>query len=88
MLRYGARFHIPFVPCSAAERNGHKYATMPSDDDESMFESGAFDDTNPDDYLDVYFYSNAYDESICMSCIHWNGSVCDSDYGRCEHEHY
>ena len=23
MPRYGSGFHIPFVPCSAAERNGH-----------------------------------------------------------------
>ena len=25
MLRDTLGFHIPFVPCSAAERNGHKY---------------------------------------------------------------
>lgn len=43
---------------------------------------------NPDDYLDEYFYPPEYDESVCFSCIHWNGTICDADCGRCEYENY
>lgn len=42
---------------------------------------------DPDEYLDEYFYPPEYDESICFSCIHWNGTTCDADYGRCGYEH-
>ena len=43
---------------------------------------------DPDEYLDKYFYPHEYNESVCFSCVHWNGTNCDADYGRCEYEHY
>ena len=42
MLRNCTGFHIPFVPCSAAERNGHKYEKK--------------DSIDITDYIDINFY--------------------------------
>ena len=56
----------------------------PYDESDEMYS----DYQNPDEYLDEYFYPPEYDESVCLSCIHWDGTTCDAGYGRCEYEHY
>ena len=43
---------------------------------------------NPDEYLYEHYYPAEYDEQTCLSCIHWNGTICDKKYGECEYEHY
>ena len=51
-------------------------------------QSPAFDPR--DDYLDEYFDYYIYDEldhdSMCMSCQHWIGGVCNCEHSTCNYE--
>ena len=47
-----------------------------------------FDYSDPDDYMSDYFGSVLPDESVCLSCGHFDGSSCHSPSGSCKYEHY
>ena len=33
---------------------------------------------NPDKFYDNYMYDELYYDSMCMSCQHWNGYMCNA----------
>ena len=50
--------------------------------------TNALDYSDPDDYMRDYFGSVMPDESVCLSCVNFNGSSCNAPSGSCYYEHY
>ena len=40
---------------------------------------------NPDELYDDYMYDETYYNSICMSCQHWNGYMCNAENSNCNY---
>ena len=44
------------------------------------------DHDNADElFYDDYIYDEFYYESICISCQHWNGYMCNAENGNCDY---
>lgn len=65
-----------------------KVAEPKSISDKSHCNTTAFDYSDPDDYMHDYFGSVLPGESVCLSCINFNGSSCDAPSGSCYYEHH
>ena len=73
--------HIPHTPVGSSDDFIHDYPEDESDETDS-------DDQNPDKYCHASFSPSEYGKNVCVSCIHRNGTTCDSEHGTCEYEHY
>lgn len=40
----------------------------------------------PDEYFDKYIYDVLYCNSMCASCIHWNGYRCTTEQSPCRYQ--
>lgn len=49
--------------------------------------NSTFDYSDPDAYIRDYFDSIMPGESVCLSCVNFNGSSCKAPYGTCSYEH-
>lgn len=56
--------------------------------DPSRNYNSKFDYSDPDDYMHDYYDSVMPCESVCLSCVSFNGCSCDAPSGSCYYEHY
>ena len=47
-----------------------------------------FDYLDPDTYMRPYFGTKVPEGEMCLSCVHFNGSTCQSVCEACEYKHY
>ena len=44
------------------------------------------DHDNPHEFYDEYMYDEPYYDSMCMTCQHRNGYMCNAENGNCDYE--
>ena len=62
-----------------------KASEQKSVSDEEQITTTEFDYSDPDDYMRDCFDCIMSDESICLSCINFNGHSCDAPDGSCHY---
>lgn len=83
---------LPDIPSKSSrffERiSGIKASSQTPSFDHSRKYNTKFDYSDPDDYMRDYFDSFLPGESVCLSCVNFNGSSCEGPCGVCAYEHY